>query len=152
MEDEKILEQVETQDSNSTAEKKEYTPRPKWAFDSEYMTERLREVKFLADRGIKHTFVRKTPDYNVSQYKYRKTPALFAALVEFYTRMDVEREYRMKQQNKYASGGLVKKDDVQLVQQDTIISPDVIKQMQETLNKYADQISELQNKIQDDTE
>ena len=147
MEDEKILEQTE-----QTEEKKEYTPRPKWAFDSEYMTERLKEVSFLASKGIKHTFVRKTPDYNISQYKYKKTPALFAALVEFYTRMEVEREYRLKQSNKYASGGLVKKDDIQVVHQDTIVSPNVIKQMQETLNKYAVQISELQNKAQDDTE
>ena len=152
MEDEKILEQAEQTQDENTAEKKEYTPRPKWAFDSEYMTERMREVKFLADKGIKHTYMRETPDYKVRQYKYRKTPALFAALVEFYTRLDVEREYALKQRNKFATGGFVKRDDVQVNRTDDVISPDVIKRMQETLERYADQISDLQNKIQDDTE
>jgi len=67
---------------------------PKNAFDSEYMTEFLREVRFLTERGIKYTFVRKTPDYGISQYKYRKTPQLFAALVEFYSRIEAERDLR----------------------------------------------------------
>ncbi len=64
---------------------------PKTAFDSEYMTEFLREVRFLSERGISYTFVRKTPDYGISQFKYKKTPALFAALVEFYSRIEAER-------------------------------------------------------------
>lgn len=73
---------------------------PKTAFDSEYMTERLREVRFLTERGIKYTFVRKTPDYGISQYKYRKTPQLFAALVEFYARLEAEYELRKKTEPK----------------------------------------------------
>ena len=146
MADEKIVEQT------TEAEKKEYVRRPKWAFDSEYTTDRLREVDFLERRGIRAVYMKETPDFNVRKYKYKKTPALFAALVEFYTRMEVEREYRSKQQNKYASGGIVKRNDIQLFQQDSIVSADTIKQMQETLNLYANQISELQSKIQDDTE
>ena len=123
-----------------TEEKKEFTHRPKWAFDSEYKTENLREVRFLADKGIVHTFVRKTPDYNVSQYKYKKTPALFAALVEFYTRVEIEREYRAKRQ-KLADGGVVKPEAIK-IPTDDVISPEIIKNMQETLAKYAVQISE----------
>ena len=146
MADEKIVEQA------TETEKKEYVRRPKWAFDSEYTTDRLREVDFLERRGIRAAYMKETPDFNVRKYKYKKTPALFAALVEFYTRMEVEREYRSRQQNKYASGGIVKKDEVQPVRQDTIVSADTIKQMQETLNRYASQISELQSKVQDDTE
>lgn len=70
---------------------------PKNAFDSEYQTEFLREVRFLKEKGIRHTFVRKTPDYGISQFKYKKTPALFAALVEFYSLIDAERAVREKQ-------------------------------------------------------
>ena len=145
MENEQIVEQNEET-------RKEFTHRPKWAFDSEYMTERLREVQFLAEKGIRHTFVRKTPDYNVEQYKYKKTPALFAALVEFYTRLELEKQYRPKRINKQVETDTTKKDDEQSIQEETTVSPAVIKQMQETLERYANQISNLQNKIQDDTE
>lgn len=67
---------------------------PKNAFDSEYMTEFLREVRFLSEKGIQYTFVKKTQDYGISQYKYKKTPALFAALVEFYSMIEAERALR----------------------------------------------------------
>lgn len=89
---------------------------PKQAFDSEYMTEFLREVRFLAEKGIKYTFVRKTQDYGISQYKYKKTPALFSALVEFYATIEAERAVRKK------------------------VSPDEIKKAQEILEKAAKQI------------
>ena len=69
----------------------ERKPIPKTAFDSEYMTEFLREVRFLTEKGIKYTFVKKTKDYGISQYKYRKTPSLFAALVEFYSIIEAEK-------------------------------------------------------------
>ncbi len=69
---------------------------PKNAFDSEYMTEFLREVRFLTEKGIKYTFVKKTRDYGVSQYKYKKTPALFAALVEFYSMIEAEKALKVK--------------------------------------------------------
>ena len=71
-------------------------PLPNKAFDMEYQTERWREVQFLAEKGIKYTFVRKTRDYGVSQYKYKKTPALFAALVEFYSILEAEKALRGK--------------------------------------------------------
>lgn len=64
---------------------------PKTAFDSEYMTEFLREVRFLAEKGINYTFVKRTKDYGVSQYKYKKTSALFKALVEFYSIIEKEK-------------------------------------------------------------
>lgn len=52
---------------------------PNKAFDSEYMTEWVREVRYLAEKGIRYTFVRIKPEYGIRQYKYRKTPELFAA-------------------------------------------------------------------------
>ena len=52
---------------------------PNKAFDSEYMTEWSREVRYLAERGIRYTFVKIKPEYGIRQYKYRKTPELFAA-------------------------------------------------------------------------
>ena len=64
---------------------------PNKAFDQEYMTEWGREVKFLADKGIPYTYVKRTPDYGISQFKYKKTPALFEALKEFYSQVEVER-------------------------------------------------------------
>lgn len=66
---------------------------PNKAFDSEYMTEWGREVKFLASKGIRYTFVRTTPDYHIRQYKYKKTPELFLALYEFYAFMRNEKEF-----------------------------------------------------------
>ena len=67
-------------------------PRPAKAFDYEYMKEWMREVRFLADKGIRYTFRKKTPDYGVTQYKYKKTPELFSALLEFYTMVAEERK------------------------------------------------------------
>lgn len=64
---------------------------PNKAFDKEYMTEWVREVKFLASKGIRYNYVKKTADYQVSQFKYDKTPELFAALVEFYTLVEKEK-------------------------------------------------------------
>ena len=103
---------------------------PKQAFDSEYMTEFLREVRFLTDKGIQYTFVKKTRDYGISQYKYKKTPALFAALVEFYATLEAEKNVRKKKFNK---GGLVK--EMPKPVGDDIISPAQIKKAQEILEK-----------------
>lgn len=75
---------------------------PKQAFDAEYMTESNREVRFLQERGIRYTFVKKTRDYGVSQYKYTKTPQLFAALVEYYSALEAEKKYRKKPVEKNA--------------------------------------------------
>lgn len=104
---------------------------PKQAFDSEYMTEFLREVRFLTEKGIKYTFVRKTQDYGISQYKYRKTPALFAALVEFYATIDAERAARRNAKKANS------------------LSIEEIKKAQEVLTKAAKQIEEKEEK--DDT-
>lgn len=109
---------------------------PKQAFDSEYMTEFLREVRFLTDKGIKYTFVKKTRDYGVSQYKYKKTPALFAALVEFYAMLEAEKNVRKKKFNK---GGLVRYEDISKPAGDDIISPAQIKKAQEVLEKAVQQ-------------
>ena len=82
-----------TNTDNKTAYTTPREPLPNKAFDSEYMTEWVREVKFLADKGINYTFVRKTPVYNIKQYKYTKTPELFVALAEFYYQMANEKAY-----------------------------------------------------------
>lgn len=77
----------------NTEKKTNYEKLPNKAFDSEYMTEWVREVKFLASKGIRYTFVKRTPDYNIKQYKYKKTPELFAALTEFYSQSRREKEF-----------------------------------------------------------
>lgn len=79
---------METEQKNETRER-----LPNKAFDSEYMTEWVREVRFLADKGIKYTFIRKTPNYNIKQYKYTKTPELFVALAEFYYQVRNEKDW-----------------------------------------------------------
>lgn len=108
---------------------------PKKAFDSEYKTEFLREVKFLEEKGIKHTFIWKTKDYGISQYKYRKTPALFAALVEFYAIIEAEKAVR-KQKN----GGVVPKETIlPKMSGEVVISPEQIKKAQEILEKAVQQ-------------
>lgn len=109
---------------------------PKQAFDSEYMTEFLREVRFLTDKGIQYTFVKKTRDYGISQYKYKKTPALFAALVEFYATLEAEKNVRKKKFNK---GGLVRYEDIPKPAGDDVISPAQIKKAQEILEKAVQQ-------------
>ena len=80
---------------NKTSEASEEMPirrvLPNKAFDQEYMTEWIREVKFLADKGIRYVYVKRTPDYGVSQFKYKKTPALFEALTEYYRQVEAER-------------------------------------------------------------
>lgn len=65
---------------------------PNKAFDQEYMTEWAREVKFLQDKDIRYVYVKKTPDYGISQFKYKKTPELFKALVEFYSQVEEEKK------------------------------------------------------------
>lgn len=112
---------------------------PKQAFDSEYMTEFLREVKFLSEKGIKYSFVKKTRDYGISQYKYKKSPALFAALVEFYAILDAERAVRKANKEK-AKGGLVPYEKVQMNKTvDDFISPEQLKKAQEILEKAVQQ-------------
>jgi len=113
-------------------ERKDYKPLPKNAFDHEYMTERRREVQFLAEKGIIYSYTRETPDYKITQYKYKKTPALFAALLEFYTRLELEKQYRPRRP--------FKPDDTPReteVLPDKEVSPDKVKEMQETLDKLS---------------
>nr|DAU88070.1 MAG TPA: hypothetical protein [Caudoviricetes sp.] len=56
--------------------------RKRKGFDREYATSFRREVAFLAECGIRYTFVKRVQE--VSVYKYEKTPELFAKLAEFY--------------------------------------------------------------------
>lgn len=63
---------------------------PKQAFDREYMTDWLREVKYLTEKGFRWAYVKKT-NYGISQYKYQKTPELFKALAEFYEKVSAEK-------------------------------------------------------------
>ena len=72
-------------------EQKQKQPLPNKAFDMEYSTMWGREVRFLSEKGIKCSFVKKTKEYGVSQFKYKKTPQLFAALIEFYTQVENEK-------------------------------------------------------------
>ena len=72
-------------------EQKQKQPLPNKAFDMEYSTMWGREVRFLQEKGIKCSFVKKTKEYGVSQFKYKKTPQLFAALIEFYTQVENEK-------------------------------------------------------------
>ena len=110
---------------------------PKQAFDSEYMTEYLREVKFLTEKGIQYSFVKKTRDYGISQYKYKKTPTLFAALVEFYAILEAERT--VKKANKEKKNGNVQSDKVQTKVTEDVISPEQLKKAQEILEKAVEQ-------------
>lgn len=73
-------------------------PKPKKAFDIEYSTMWRREVNFLESKGIKPTYVKKTPDYGINVYKYTKTPALFLALADYF--MQVENERSLKKAEK----------------------------------------------------
>lgn len=112
--------------SETTEKVTERRPLPKEAFDSEYQTEWLREMRFLGEKGIRYTFVRKTPDYGVSQFKYKKTPALFAALVEFYSMIEAEKNARRK---------MKKEEPTEKV----ILSPEEIKRAQEILERAVKQ-------------
>jgi len=67
---------------------------PNKAFDSEYMTQWRREVEFLADKGIRYVYVKRVGEYNISTFKYTKTPELFLALTEFYTQVRNERTFK----------------------------------------------------------
>ena len=64
---------------------------PNKAFDIEYSTMWGREMKFLLSKGIRYTFVKKTKDYGISVYKYKKTSQLFNALSEFFTQIENEK-------------------------------------------------------------
>ena len=83
-------------DNENTITKEEPARRiiPKQAYDSEYFTEWRREVDFLFAKGINYVFTRKTPTYGITQYKYTKTPELFAALTIFYAMIQAERAQR----------------------------------------------------------
>lgn len=87
------MSEMNTTTEMNNVTKNEVKQIPNKAFDSEYMTEWKREVKFLASKGIKYVFVKTTPEYNIRQYKYKKTPELFIALAEFYAQMRNEKEF-----------------------------------------------------------
>lgn len=53
-------------------------------FDKEYSTQYTPEKDFLLSQGIKPSFVKVIN--NVTTYKYEKTPQLFKALKDFYTK------------------------------------------------------------------
>ena len=61
---------------------------PKHEFDCEYMTQWRKEVNFLLAKGIRYVYVKKTGDFKIPQYKYKKTQDLFLALAEFYGSVD----------------------------------------------------------------
>lgn len=77
-------------------QRRNFLPRElatKKMFDSEYMTEWLREVRWLEEHDFKPDYVRTTRN-GINMYKYKKTPELFTALAEFYTEVrDNKPEY-----------------------------------------------------------
>ena len=134
MENEKVIEK--TTEQTNTTNRPERKALPKEAFDSEYMTEFLREVRFLTDKGIKYTFVRKTGDYGVSQYKYKKTPALFAALVEFYSTIEAERNVRRQmrsEQTRPEEKVTLTKEQIEKAQQVLKLAAEKIKEEDDTI-------------------
>ena len=62
----------------------EKKPIPKRAFDKEYHTQYLPEVKWLSEYGIEPVYVRTHPVYKIRTYKYTKTARLFRLLTSFY--------------------------------------------------------------------
>ena len=77
---------------------------PKKAFDVEYSTMWKREVVFLESKGISPTYIKKTPDYGINVYKYKKTPALFLALADYF--MQIENERSLKRAEKDIEGAI----------------------------------------------
>lgn len=57
---------------------------PNKAFDLEYSTQFRKEMEYLKEHGIKPVYVTKTRNYNITVYKYTKTPELFGLLSSFY--------------------------------------------------------------------
>lgn len=80
---------------NVSVTERHATSLPKKAFDPEYMTEWREEAEYLTSVGIHHTYIHFKQPYNIRQYKYKKTPELFAALFTFYTQKQREREFAM---------------------------------------------------------
>ena len=99
---------------------------PKKAFDSEYSTEWLREIKFLTEKGIKYTFVHKVGEYGISRFKYKKTPALFAALVEFYSAIEAEIALKRKNEPVVSQADIKKAQEIleRAVRQGVIKDPE----------------------------
>ncbi len=58
--------------------------KPKWLFDKEYSTQYYKEMCYLRDNGIIPTYVKQNKTYDVTTYKYKKTPELFKACAAFY--------------------------------------------------------------------
>lgn len=48
---------------------------------------------YLKDHGISYTFVKRTKDYNIPVYKYKKTPELFRAVADFYEQQEMAKTF-----------------------------------------------------------
>lgn len=66
---------------------------PNKAYDSEYATQFYREVEYLKACGIEPTFIKRTGEYRVLTYKYKKTPELFRAVADFYEQRRNEKAF-----------------------------------------------------------
>lgn len=71
-----------------------YERIPRDAIERCYVTEFLKEVNYLAEHGIQPVQSIVKREWGVRQYKYVKTPKLFAALHEFWVKESAEREFR----------------------------------------------------------
>lgn len=73
-----------------------YTNRPilpNKAYDSEYATQTHREMEYLKACGIEPTFIKRTGEYRILTYKYKKTPELFRAVADFYEQRRNEKAF-----------------------------------------------------------
>lgn len=71
-----------------------YERIPRDAIERCYVTEFLKEVNYLTEKGIRPVESLVKRNWGIRQYKYVKTPELFAALHEFWTKEFAEREFR----------------------------------------------------------
>lgn len=72
----------------------QYEKIPYYAIERRYVTEFLKEMMYLSDKGIRPVQVIVKREWGIRQYKYVKTPELFAALHEFWQQEAGEREFR----------------------------------------------------------
>lgn len=55
-------------------------------FDKEYSTQFKEEFFYLREKGIRYTYAY-TDDNGITTWKYKKTVELFAALLDFYSKV-----------------------------------------------------------------
>lgn len=72
----------------------ENTQIPNKAFDLEYSTQFRKEMEYLKQHNVHPTYVTKTKPYNITVYKYTKTPELFSLLTTFYAEETLLKKFK----------------------------------------------------------